>query len=381
MFLGSSTQLSPRGCCPVWGGCFGSHNIGDEAILLGIRNIFKKINPEIQISALTSDPKYAKKVQKVIPVKAGFKKNLKEILKNLITSDLVLVSGGTSIYDYDHLMRIFKTMTPKMFGKKFRFFGVSSRIIKSTYGKKTIRSIVNMSSGISVRESLSKKILGDLGVKKKILVTGDSALFVEPVKTKILGKGKKVCLCPRVLSADHKKHYHEKTTKTQRENMYKNIAESMMNLQDKGFKVYVLPFHTESYDNDWEIINELKSKMKKGYGFEVLNKKSKMTPSEVLGLIKQMDFLIGMRLHSLIFSAICKVPMITYCYDTKIRGFMKMIKMSNYCLSIDSDSDIFLKKSMELMKNKEQISNKIEKSVKKMKSNILKEAKEINEGL
>ncbi|OGB87224.1 polysaccharide pyruvyl transferase CsaB [candidate division WOR-1 bacterium RIFCSPHIGHO2_02_FULL_45_12] len=48
-------------------------------------------------------------------------------------------------------------------------------------------------------------------------------------------------------------------------------------------------------------------------------------PLEMLSLISQFDLLIGMRLHSLIFAAINRVPMLALSYDPKVEAFMKTI--------------------------------------------------------
>ncbi|MGB9613414.1 MAG: polysaccharide pyruvyl transferase family protein, partial [Candidatus Margulisiibacteriota bacterium] len=46
-------------------------------------------------------------------------------------------------------------------------------------------------------------------------------------------------------------------------------------------------------------------------------------PSEMLAVISQMDLLIGMRLHSLIFAAKSKVAFLGISYDPKVKAFAK----------------------------------------------------------
>jgi polysaccharide pyruvyl transferase WcaK-like protein len=43
----------------AYGGWYGSGNIGDDAILIGIRNIFRKVRPEIGIVALSLANKFS----------------------------------------------------------------------------------------------------------------------------------------------------------------------------------------------------------------------------------------------------------------------------------------------------------------------------------
>lgn len=48
-------------------------------------------------------------------------------------------------------------------------------------------------------------------------------------------------------------------------------------------------------------------------------------PNEMLAIIANLDLLIGMRLHSLIFAAQNAVPMLGLSYDPKVAAFMKSI--------------------------------------------------------
>ena len=48
-------------------------------------------------------------------------------------------------------------------------------------------------------------------------------------------------------------------------------------------------------------------------------------PGEMLAIIANLDLLIGMRLHSLIFAAQNAVPMLGLSYDPKVAAFMKSI--------------------------------------------------------
>ena len=44
----------------VYGGWFGSRNLGDEAILQGVAKLIKQRLPEAELTALSTDPEYTK---------------------------------------------------------------------------------------------------------------------------------------------------------------------------------------------------------------------------------------------------------------------------------------------------------------------------------
>lgn len=80
----------------------------------------------------------------------------------------------------------------------------------------------------------------------------------------------------------------------------------------------------------------------------------------VLETYRDLDFLVGMMLHSTIFSASVDVPVISLAYDIKNRAFMKLLELDDFVVDADSVS---LEELTELMKRcsaqKEDVSRRI----------------------
>jgi polysaccharide pyruvyl transferase WcaK-like protein len=76
-------------------------------------------------------------------------------------------------------------------------------------------------------------------------------------------------------------------------------------------------------------------------------------PSEILGAMGRMDVNIGVRLHSLIFSAVNNVPTIGISYDPKIDGFLDMINSNAVCTYEEIDSKKIADEVGNRLKNKE----------------------------
>ena len=51
------------------------------------------------------------------------------------------------------------------------------------------------------------------------------------------------------------------------------------------------------------------------------------TPSEVMGIISTADFILSMRLHTLIFAARQHVPLVGFVYDPKIEYYLEKLEM------------------------------------------------------
>jgi len=58
------------------------------------------------------------------------------------------------------------------------------------------------------------------------------------------------------------------------------------------------------------------------------------TPQEIMGIIGQMDMVVGMRFHSLVLAAGMGVPMIGVIYLHKSNCFLKQIEMERFAVHI-----------------------------------------------
>jgi polysaccharide pyruvyl transferase WcaK-like protein len=53
-----------------------------------------------------------------------------------------------------------------------------------------------------------------------------------------------------------------------------------------------------------------------------------LRPREVLGVMKQLDLAVGMRLHFVIFAALAGVPVLALPYAAKVTGFLERVGLS-----------------------------------------------------
>ena len=318
----------------VFGGWFGSRNLGDDAILIGLKNVFGRTRPNLEIVALSTDPEYTRGVCGVeaLPLKSP-----RELLAGgrhyadaFIGADACVVSGGTPIYDYDHASRSLHFLLPRLTGRKLVCFGIGVKRLLSCSGRHLVRGLLRGASRISVRDIPSLHELGRLGLKRRASVTGDSALFIEPSKPKTAKEklascgvdpgGRLATICPRVLSTSHRAHYHSPVSAGQVNGIHRKIALAADRLSEEGFDVIFLPMHRAPTDDDRVDVSAIRRMMEEPS--RVLD--TYLLPGEAAAVIGLSEVVIGLRLHSLVFAAIQGVPMASVDYDPKIRGFMKM---------------------------------------------------------
>ena len=87
----------------------------------------------------------------------------------------------------------------------------------------------------------------------------------------------------------------------------------------------MIPMH---YPEDLEISIEI-SKLVNQENCYVLSEQYNV--EEIMGIIKEMEIIIAMRLHSLIYAATQQVPMVGLSYDPKINGILHSIGMDYIC--------------------------------------------------
>lgn len=79
-----------------------------------------------------------------------------------------------------------------------------------------------------------------------------------------------------------------------------------------------------------------------------------------IDILKTSDYLIGMRLHAIIFATQLGVPFIALNYASKVRNFIEGLELTEYVLEIDNYKDIHAKIEM-LKRNQEAVSAQLSK--------------------
>lgn len=349
----------------VYGGWFGSGNLGDEAILQGVNQIIKKKLPEANLTALSINPDYTYENTGVrgekIESPRTLLRNRERYLKLFKNTDAHLLTGGTPFYDYGHLSRVVHLGLPALSARKVYCFGVGSKPITSLQGREITRMLLKNTAIISTRDVISKQILQSLSGKlgKPINVTGDSALMLDPVKTQ--KENDHVLFCPRRLTENHKILFHQETDRATINRIRHMQALAADRLIEEGYRVSFMPFHCVAPDDDREEIRVIRNLMR--CEVEILPRPKDTT--DALREIGSSTLVVGLRLHSLILASIQATPFVTVDYDIKIRGFMEHMDSQEYLSNTVHGLDALYEKSRQALNHRE-----YSKHIKKKASNL-----------
>lgn len=299
-------------------GYYGFQNTGDEAILEAIIKLIKKTTPSVGLTVLSYK---AKETMEKYHVDAVSRNSFKDVVKAIRDSDVVISGGGSILQDVTSSRSLLYysaiILLAKKMGKKVMFYGNGFGPITRYLNKKLVKHIINQVDVITVRDYQSKEYMQSLGIKREITVTADIAFALEIgdeenqnifLQEKMDVTKKWVGISVRDWKGE--KHFKEVIAKT---------ADYLMS---RNYGVVFIPMQFPSDVNTSKEIANMMQKVPK-----ILEKQ--YNPREMIGMISNLDFLLGMRLHSLIFAAIAEVPMIGLVYDAKIKNFLKLVNQQN----------------------------------------------------
>ena len=298
-------------------------------------------------------------------------------------ADACILTGGTPIYDYDHASRIIHCRLPRLLGKELICFGIGVKPVRSFHGKRIIRWLLENAAAVSTRDLGSERELRRMGLKDKISVTGDSALFLEPEtmdaetleKMGLTSLDRPVAICPRALSPDHRAHYHAPLTYATITKTRRNIAAAADWIAETGHDVVFIPMHQAQGDDDTAEITEIRGMMHQPSTVAA----HPGTPEKAMGILQGMELVLGLRLHSLILAAAAGVPIAGIDYDPKIRGFMERAGAGDYLTGVEDPPEALTRQMTKAFDNRAHLKSKLRENCERMRALINRESQRIHD--
>ncbi|WP_371372047.1 polysaccharide pyruvyl transferase CsaB [Sporomusa aerivorans] len=301
----------------VVSGYYGFANAGDEAMLAAMIEALTDIEPNINITVISGNPEDTRRRH---GVSAVYRLNYPEIARVITKSQLLISGGGSllqdvtsdrSLYYYLSIM-----MLAKKLGRPVMLYAQGIGPVQGALAQGAMRYIGNMVDLITVRDDGSYEELKRLKVTiPPIHITSDPVLAMHPVDKQIgraiLKQHGQEGVAPLIgISVREWKDWGH----------YKQVLAHAADLmiEELGARVVFLPMQSP---DDLSVSEKIASRMKNPAG--VLP--GEYTTSELLSLVGNLDLLIGIRLHALIFAAVMHVPMAGISYDPKIDRFLETI--------------------------------------------------------
>ncbi|ONI38065.1 polysaccharide pyruvyl transferase CsaB [Candidatus Epulonipiscium fishelsonii] len=304
----------------VISGYYGFNNIGDEAILYTMIKMLKDKIPNINITILSNDPESTKLNYKVNAISRW---DIKGIFSSIRSCNMVISGGGSLLQDVTSYRTI-----PYYLGivqlailmhKQVVFYSQGIGPINHSWNKFLVKIVANKVNHIFVREAKSKQLLESMNIKTPIEVSIDPVFGINlnfeiysDIKAK-LKSTKKVGIYLRPWKNN--------------KSLINVITRVSKRLIKDGYEIYMICMQ---YKQDLQVA--------KGVVSAVNSKNIHIIKSlnidETLAYTACFDFIIGMRLHSLIMAFSVGVPIIAISYDPKVENIMDEMCIS-HCIKVE----------------------------------------------
>jgi polysaccharide pyruvyl transferase CsaB len=327
-------------------GYYGFDNTGDEAILTVMLEHFRELAPGVQISVVSGDPAQTAAAH---AVNAVLWSDPLAITQAVRQAGLVLIGGGGLFHDYtgfipDALLtegnwglgfHITPAMLAALYGKPLMLYAVGVGPLFSEHGRQFTRTACEAASVITVRDAGSKEILESLGVPaEKVSVTADPAFALAPAQPERIREIAAAEGLPasQPLIGVVVRHWSFGVHPVFWE---KEVAAGLdLFLENAGGGVLFIPFQQipGEQENDRAVAARVRCQMK--HQGRAMLLEGRYRPAELAGLLGSCDLVVGMRLHSLIFSILGKVPFVALRYDPKVSELLRQVGLENFALDL-----------------------------------------------
>jgi len=312
-------------------GYYGFNNTGDEAILKSMVGAFKEKIPQIKITVLSQSPL---QTSQSYQVKAINRLHLIDIMRCLRDTNLFISGGGGLLQDstgkgWSILYYLGLILAAKKVKVPVMIYAQGIGPVNKQINKKLIKWILNKVDLITVRDKPSKELLENLGVvKPSIYVNSDPVFLLK--KKNINNFIDRHPFIQQLTNSNNRpligvsvREYKGNGLDSKR--IFAQAADYL--IENYQAKIIFLPF---KFDEDVYSSEEILSLMKNKA--EVL--KIKLEPEELLSVLSRLSLLIGVRLHSIIFSSIANIPFVAFNYDPKVKYFVEDLGLSELLLEI-----------------------------------------------
>ncbi len=301
----------------VISGYYGSKNAGDEAMLAAMLEVLEDKAPKLHITVISAAPEATANHHGVSSISWL---NLPAIALALLRADLLISGGGSLLQNVTSKRSLYYYLAIILLGLLLRtpvmLYAQGIGPILGGTASFFMRLLVNRADFITVRDEGSLAELARLGITRPpIEQTADPVLAIHPAN---LTAGQ--AIFSRYNVPEGMPVVGISVRNWQREEGFK---EAMARAADRiARELKATPvFLPMQYPEDLCAAESIAEKMEE----KAILLADEYTTAEFLSLVGNMDLMIAIRLHALIFASVMGVPMVGVSYDPKVERFLETI--------------------------------------------------------
>ncbi len=300
-------------------GYYGFNNSGDEAILMAMHKNINEKNERFNVTVLSNDPEQTRRKHNVNVV---YRFGLWDVFKAIKDCDVLLSGGGSLLQDTTSTRSLMYYLSiislAKFMGKKVMLYANGIGPVSKEKNRRWVKRVLDKADIITIREENSYEELVKMGVKnEKSYVTADPVFTMDGISKEAAREILKKEGIPM-----------DKPIVGVSVRSWKDIEKFSSNLARLCDIIYErfnmnLVFIVMQPSKDKAISERVMAQMKSpSYLFD-----GNYSPMDIMGVIKLMDIVLSMRLHTLIFAARQRVPLLGFVYDPKIEYYLNKFGM------------------------------------------------------
>jgi polysaccharide pyruvyl transferase WcaK-like protein len=355
-------------------GSFSGRNIGDDAILRGVINVFEQTIGDFRLVLLSKFPKYFSGFSPFLTIKRSRISLLSlNTFMELFKSDVFLITQSNLFSQklfnpfYNRVITyfLFVVVNKLFFRKPIGLFFGGIGPLYTPLSESLVKRIVNHLDFLIFRERQSLKYLEKWGIDTNIHLASDIALFCGKKDTNLTDNIYQKINNKTAIGININKYFSGfSETSISKAEFFKQLG---LFLQDrKDAFIIFMPSDTE----DIEVTKDFIVSTNLDEDAWVLVEKC--DPEEYIQILSRCDFFIGTRMHSMIMSAVANTPFLGVNYNPKVRDFMKQLDCEEYCLELaEVEAERLNQKFTTLVNTHTEVQNKITHNVEIMQKNIL----------
>ena len=330
-------------------GYYGFHNLGDDSILHAISAMFRRFPVPVQLTVLSGDPE---DTLRQYGLNAAPRFSPAGLLRTLRECDILISGGGSLLQDTTSSLSLLYYVAvirlAQLLKKPVVVYANGIGPVGSGRNRRMVRKAIEKCALVTVRDHQSLQELRRMGVSRPdIHVTGDPAFTLKPTqapreflrKLGIADEARVVGISVRDLPDNG--------------SFPEQFARLCDRLSTELGKTIVFLVMQESLDEG--ISRRIQSAMTAPSYLA----KAPGDPGAMLSLIRDMDAVVAMRLHTIIFAARMQVPVVGCVYDPKVSAFLDMLEMPSCGTPRDMDADRAFRVTADLLENRDEVCRRL----------------------
>lgn len=346
----------------VIAGYYGYGNSGDEENLRAIVTNLRNMRPDMNIAILNRD------VGEQYDCNLINRFNLPSVFMELRKSKLLIFGGGNILQDVTSKKSLWYYLTilrmAKLLGKRTMLYANGIGSINNESSLKRTSAVLKNVDRITLRDQSSLKVLSEMGISPAVCtVTADEIFTCRENTTPRVAKMREKYFDRREVICVSLREWKEN------DDFISTFAASLdMLCQKYGLSLLFIPMQLP---NDLAAARSVSSLCSAPH--DILTEK--LSAGEMFALLKNAALTVGMRYHSLVYSACALTPFYGISYEPKVSELCQTI-LPGCCMELeDFDSKKFVYECNVLLDHRKDIMPIIEEKVSFMRALAAKNAR------